>query len=142
MTLKQLSVLTGRRYQYLIKILNQPTAGEVFVPGQWNLKAIKKSLHKWYTDEQFVELAGVHIDEIELEKTNRSPSTQRDYVDVEDLEVNGRYVIRNYHYEKEYTLTQIVGTVLLFKGEDGKIKAIDKNTIEDHTKFIAVEEDE
>lgn len=139
MTLKQLSILTGRRYQYLLQILNKAEVGQVYVKGAWNLNALKKSLHKWYTESEFEDLAGVAIDEITLEKVDRNASTQRDYVDVEDLKVGSEYVIRNYHYESVWTLMQIVGTIYLFKNGT-KVKAIDTAKLESHTKFIEVED--
>ncbi len=139
MTLKQLSVLTGRRYQYLLQILNKAEVGQVYVKGAWNVNALKRSLHKWYTDAEFKDLAGIAIDELTLEKVDRAASTQHDYVDVKDLKVGSQYVIRNYHYESTWTLMQIVGTIYLFHSGT-KVKAIDTSALESHTKFIEVED--
>lgn len=74
--------------------------GDTFTENYINIKNIKEQLSKNFEPNRIKELLGCNLDELKIIKGVR---VERNYIEVNDLEVGSTYIIRNYHYETECT---------------------------------------
>lgn len=122
--------------------MSKPVVGEVYVEGYINQKAVRTYLAKKFGVEKVCSTLEVEsIDEIELIKGVKAAAFES--IDMDDLEVGGKYILRNYHFETNavYVGFTTVGKVDLWIFNTSKgYKAIDKSIVNNgHFKVIADE---
>lgn len=104
--------------------------GDTMTADYINVKNIKAQLTKNFEPARIKELLGCTLDELKIVKGVR---VERNYIDINDLEVGSTYIIRNYHYETE---VEFLGsndfdeeTIYVFKTVKGEFKAYNEDQL-------------
>lgn len=109
----------------------KPIEGEVYEVGKVNYESLKNGLMKYFDLKTFEERFGFKISEIEITKSIKKST--RDYVEVDELEINNEYDIHNYSMVSRWTLGEVVKInkvkVYVFVNEENKYKALSENDL-------------
>lgn len=122
----------------------KPIEGEVYEVGKVNYESLRSGLMKYFDSKSFEEKFGFKINEIEIIKTIRSSS--KDYVRVDELEIDKEYDIHNYSMVSRWTLGEVVKInevqVYVFVNEDDKYKALSEEDLNRKNIKLELIEDE
>lgn len=112
--------------QYFYKIINKPIEGVVYNKENINYEELKRFINNKFENIDFIlsELDIESLDDINIIKNNKSIN-DINKIDIDSLQINNKYIIKSYHYEKHYILRDIINNDL-FIFENIKIDKCDK----------------
>lgn len=96
--------------QYFYKIIKKPIIGQIYDENQINYNELKKFINNKFAnniDELLNDLDIESLDDIVIIKNNKSISNINE-ISIDELEINNKYIIRSYHYTKNYILRNII----------------------------------
>lgn len=121
--LKEISNLLNIPTNTIRRWLLKPIQNEVYHKDVWNQNEMRVQLRKY--DLDYEKLLGCKVDEIELIKSTKG--SLKEYVDLEDIEINQTIILHNYSLETTLTLVEVkdlndTQLYLFFNEEKGEYK--------------------
>lgn len=109
-TVSQLCDLIKIVPQYLYKVLNKPEEGKIYTKDSINYTELKKLILRKFDNNmnEIKEVFNINtLDEIEIVKSSKLSSNNINKIDIDELEIEQKYILRSYHYEVEVILKKI-----------------------------------
>ena len=110
-TVSHLCDLINVSTQYLYKVIQKPIAGQPYDPNVVNYVELQKFLLRKYSNNANAVCEALNIEDIndiEIVKGSKNLTANANKVAVDDLKIEGTYVLRSYHYENTYVLRKVI----------------------------------
>lgn len=110
-TVSHLCDLINVSTQYLYKVIQKPIAGQPYDPNVVNYVELQKFLLRKYSNNANAVCEALNIEDIndiEIVKGSKNLTANANKVAVDDLKIEGTYVLRSYHYENTYVLRNVI----------------------------------
>ncbi len=110
----ELCNILGVSTQYFYKIINKPIEGVVYNKENINYSELKKFILNKFEDIDSLlsELDIESLDDINIIKGVKSSINDTNKINIEDLKIDNKYIIKSYHYAKQYILREITNSDL------------------------------
>jgi hypothetical protein len=110
----ELCNILGVSSQYFYKIINKPIEGVVYNKENINYSELKKFILNKFEDIDSLlsELDIESLDDINIIKGVKSSINDTNKINIEDLKIDNKYIIKSYHYAKQYILREITNSDL------------------------------
>lgn len=110
----ELCNILGVSTQYFYKIINKPIEGVVYNKETINYSELKKFILNKFEDIDSLlsELDIESLDDINIIKGVKSSINDTNKINIEDLKIDNKYIIKSYHYAKQYILREITNSDL------------------------------
>jgi hypothetical protein len=110
----ELCNILGVSTQYFYKFINKPIEGVVYNKENINYSELKKFILNKFEDIDSLlsELDIESLDDINIIKGVKSSINDTNKINIEDLKIDNKYIIKSYHYAKQYILREITNSDL------------------------------
>lgn len=117
--------------QYFYKIIKKPIVGKIYDENEINYDELKKFINNKFDDlDSLLEDLDIEsLDDIVIIKNSKSIANINK-ISIEELTINNKYIIKSYHYTKNYKLVNIINndneTLYILENLDNNNTKLDK----------------